>query len=483
MIPARVLVAEEAAEPRQRSSAQGQRAVVAASVVVLMLLDVLIVAAVFAVSYAVRLRMADVTAAPVLSNDYFEMSQTVGLVAAVLLALQGLADVERGRSWPTRLRAITSAVSTATVIGVLLSFEADAPISRAWLAIGWSVSIAALAGWRTIAPALYLMVRRSLVTRPRAVVVGANALGQEVASELAARFEVIGYVDNGSDLGDALDRPLISAIADLESVVRSQGVDELIVALPPDRREQVTRIIARGFGRVVNVKVLQEFGEHLPRQVELGRFGARPYIGYAPVARVSWIKRALDVCLGTSAVIMLSPVIIGVAIAVKRDSAGPVFYRQRRVGRDGTTFEMLKFRSMCLGAETMVTVLREKNEASGPLFKIRNDPRITSVGRFLRRFSLDELPQLFNVLRGEMSLVGPRPPLPAEVALYEEWQLGRLQAMPGMTGLWQVSGRSEVPFNDMVRLDLHYVRNWSVGLDLEIILRTVPAVLSNHGAY
>jgi lipopolysaccharide/colanic/teichoic acid biosynthesis glycosyltransferase len=144
---------------------------------------------------------------------------------------------------------------------------------------------------------------------------------------------------------------------------------------------------------------------------------------------------------------------------------------------------MLKFRSMCQDAEHMLTVLRDRNEATGPLFKIRQDPRITRVGRFLRRFSLDELPQLFNVLRGEMSLVGPRPPLPDEVSKYEEWQLARLQALPGMTGLWQVSGRSEVPFNDMVRLDLHYVRNWSFGLDLEIMLRTIPAVLANHGAY
>jgi len=153
------------------------------------------------------------------------------------------------------------------------------------------------------------------------------------------------------------------------------------------------------------------------------------------------------------------------------------------VGKDGKQFDMLKFRSMCDGAEKLVATLLEHNEASGPLFKIRRDPRITPVGRFLRRFSLDELPQLINVLVGEMSLVGPRPPLPSEVITYEEWQLGRLQARPGMTGLWQVSGRSEVPFNDMIRLDLHYVRNWSFGLDLEIMLRTIPAVLANRGAY
>jgi len=171
------------------------------------------------------------------------------------------------------------------------------------------------------------------------------------------------------------------------------------------------------------------------------------------------------------------------AIAIKLDSPGPVLYRQRRVGKDGVAFDMLKFRSMCADAEGQLALLSDRNEASGPLFKIRRDPRVTRVGRILRRGSLDELPQLFNVLRREMSLVGPRPPLPGEVAKYEDWQLARLRALPGMTGLWQVSGRSEVPFNDMVRLDLHYVRNWSLGLDLEIILRTIPAVIANRGAY
>jgi lipopolysaccharide/colanic/teichoic acid biosynthesis glycosyltransferase len=160
-----------------------------------------------------------------------------------------------------------------------------------------------------------------------------------------------------------------------------------------------------------------------------------------------------------------------------------VLYRQRRVGKDGVEFEMLKFRSMRRDADRLRDELISKNEATGPLFKMRKDPRVTRVGRILRRTSLDELPQIINVLRGEMSLVGPRPPLPAEVRLYEEWQTARLRARPGMTGLWQVSGRSEVPFNDMVRLDLHYVRNWSLGLDLEIMLRTIPAVVANRGAY
>jgi exopolysaccharide biosynthesis polyprenyl glycosylphosphotransferase len=191
----------------------------------------------------------------------------------------------------------------------------------------------------------------------------------------------------------------------------------------------------------------------------------------------------MDLVLVGVGILAFAPVLCLIALAIKLDSPGPVFYRQRRVGKDGRFFRMLKFRSMVPDAERRLDTLRHHTEATGPLFKIREDPRVTRVGKVLRRWSLDELPQLLNVLRGEMSLVGPRPPLPSEVEAYEDWQLGRLRAVPGLTGLWQVSGRSEVPFHDMVRLDLHYIRNWSLGLDFEILLRTIPAVLTNRGAY
>jgi exopolysaccharide biosynthesis polyprenyl glycosylphosphotransferase len=482
MISRSQVLTEAVPETAAPASDQAQRALFAASVCALLAIDFGLVLGAFVLAYVLRFVIpADVVSALPLEN-YLRTGMVVGLVATALLALQGLADMERGRSWPTRFRAITSAISTGTVIAIIVAFDGDLRLSRVWLALGWSLAIVGLVAWLTIAPALYLSLRRYLVTRPRAVVVGANAVGVELARELSKTFDVLGYVDNGTDL-DGLDRPLLSAIAELDSIVRTRAVDEIVVALPEDRREQVTRVIARGFGREVDVKIVPDVGEHLPRRLEIGRFGSRPYIGYAPVARVTWIKRAVDLCLSLVVLFVLGLLLIAIAIAVRLSSPGPVMYRQLRVGKDGKTFEMLKFRSMCVGAENMVEMLRDRNEASGPLFKIRRDPRVTPVGRFLRRFSLDELPQIGNVIRGEMSLVGPRPPLPAEVKNYEEWQLGRLQARPGMTGLWQVSGRSEVPFNDMVRLDLHYVRNWSFGLDLEIMLRTIPAVVANRGAY
>jgi exopolysaccharide biosynthesis polyprenyl glycosylphosphotransferase len=458
------------------------RVIAAASVVVLLTVDIAVVALSFLLAYDVRFVLSDAIGEAFDISLYVRTGFLVGAIAALLLVLQGLGDLERRRSWPTRLRAITSATSTGIVMAVVITFDQDQRLSRAWLAIGWTLAIGALTIWRSVAPAAYLAIRRRFAPRRRLVVVGANLVGQELARELEARFEVLGYVDNGADL-EALDRPLLSPIAELEAIVRSAAVDEIVIALPQERREQVDRVVGRGFGRPVEVKVIADLGEQLPRRLELGRFGSRPYIGFAPVAPVTWLKRASDIALSGIAIVAGAPFLLVIAAAIKIDSHGPVLYRQRRAGKDGVTFDMLKFRSMCDGAEGLLDDLAARNEATGPLFKIRRDPRVTRVGRFLRRYSLDELPQLFNVIRGEMSLVGPRPPLPSEVAKYEEWQTARLRARPGMTGLWQVSGRSEVPFSDMVRLDLHYVRNWSFGLDLEIMLRTIPAVVANRGAY
>jgi lipopolysaccharide/colanic/teichoic acid biosynthesis glycosyltransferase len=181
--------------------------------------------------------------------------------------------------------------------------------------------------------------------------------------------------------------------------------------------------------------------------------------------------------------ILVSPFWFAIAVGIKLDSPGPVFFRQERVGKDGKVFTVFKFRSMYQDAEERLEKLRAHNEADGPLFKMKDDPRRTRVGRFIRKTSLDETPQLINVLRGEMSIVGPRPGLPSEVAQYQEWHRKRLEAQPGITGLWQVSGRSNLTFDEMVMLDIYYAENWSVGMDLRIMLRTVPQVLFGEGAY
>lgn len=195
------------------------------------------------------------------------------------------------------------------------------------------------------------------------------------------------------------------------------------------------------------------------------------------------LKRLLDVLVAGGALVLASPIFLGTAVLIKLDSPGPIFFQQVRVGKWGTTFYCYKFRSMYIDAEERKATLMVQNEADGPVFKMKNDPRITRVGKYIRKFSIDELPQLINVLKGEMSLVGPRPPVPKEVAQYEYEQLGRLNAVPGITGLQQVSGRSDLDFQTWVELDLQYIAEQSFWKDIEILLRTIPAVVLGKGAY
>ncbi|MFO7160625.1 MAG: exopolysaccharide biosynthesis polyprenyl glycosylphosphotransferase [[Clostridium] cellulosi] len=195
------------------------------------------------------------------------------------------------------------------------------------------------------------------------------------------------------------------------------------------------------------------------------------------------VKRFFDVVLSVLALVVLSPLFLITAIAIKLDSEGEVFYSQLRVGKDGKLFKMYKFRSMCVDADKQLDKLKDLNEKDGPVFKIANDPRVTRVGRIIRKRSIDELPQLINIIKGDMSIVGPRPPLPNEVAQYTPYQMQRLSVKPGLTCYWQISGRSDISFDEWVELDCKYIRESSVWTDIKIILKTIPAVLTGRGAY
>jgi exopolysaccharide biosynthesis polyprenyl glycosylphosphotransferase len=233
------------------------------------------------------------------------------------------------------------------------------------------------------------------------------------------------------------------------------------------------------------VRVTAVLQDVLSSRINPQPLGGVMALGLRPV-RLSgfqvFAKRMFDLAVTFTLSIVLLPVLVVIALAIKLTSSGPIFFSQERSGLRGRPFQLLKFRTMVVGAENMVETLLDLNEASGPLFKIRDDPRVTPVGKVLRKWSLDELPQLINVWRGEMSLVGPRPPLPKEVATYDDWVMGRLEVRPGITGLWQVSGRSDLAFEEYVRLDLFYIENWSLAYDLFILVKTVPIVVSTKGA-
>jgi exopolysaccharide biosynthesis polyprenyl glycosylphosphotransferase len=275
-------------------------------------------------------------------------------------------------------------------------------------------------------------------------------------------------------------------LRDLGAVLREHKPDELIVSSADMHEEALLDLVdeAHRFGVKVRIapttaELLTQRAEYVPGQ-GVPLFELRPPV----FAGLDWaVKRAFDIAVSTGLIVLASPFWALIALAVKLDSPGPIFYRDRRIGLGQQEFGMFKFRSMYVDSNLRQAALEASNEASGPLFKIKDDPRVTKVGGFLRRYSLDELPQVLNVLRGEMSLVGPRPlPLRDYVQL-EDWHRKRYLVLPGMTGLWQVSGRIDLSFDDLVRLDFYYLENWSIWLDISILAKTLPAVAARRGAY
>jgi exopolysaccharide biosynthesis polyprenyl glycosylphosphotransferase len=274
---------------------------------------------------------------------------------------------------------------------------------------------------------------------------------------------------------------------DIARVAREVGADTLVVASVPDDDPDFSRSLAWQLeGTAAELIMSSRLADVAGPRISLSPIEGLPLIHVKiPVfeGAAHTLKRLLDLVVSTAACAVVALVTPVIALAIRLDSPGPVFFRQQRVGRDGREFTMLKFRSMTDAAEQELAELLPSNDGAGPLFKLRSDPRVTRVGRFLRRYSLDELPQFFNVLRGDMSISGPRPPLPSEVRNYEGRVFRRLYIKPGITGLWQVSGRSDLSWEDSVALDLRYVENWSVTLDLMIMWRTVKVMLRPVGAY
>jgi exopolysaccharide biosynthesis polyprenyl glycosylphosphotransferase len=352
------------------------------------------------------------------------------------------------------------------------------------------VITAALAGvFRASYDVLSREALHALGVRRRAIVVGEGEHLDHLLSSLGPvrggiDYDFIGVVSR--DPTADLDLPTLGTFENMRSVLAEHPADELIVTDSDYSERDLLQIVEDAHRSGVKVRVapkttelLVQRGEYVPGQ-GLPLFELRPPV----FAGTDWaIKRTFDLAVSSLVVVAGLPVWLAIAALIKLTSDGPVFYRDPRIGLGERTFQMFKFRTMSADAAERRSELGELNEAEGALFKIRSDPRITRVGAFLRRLSIDELPNMLNVLRGEMSLVGPRP-LPApDYALLEEWHRKRSFVLPGMTGLWQISGRSDLSFDDLVRLDFYYLENWSIWLDITILARTIPAVLSTRGAY
>ena len=320
--------------------------------------------------------------------------------------------------------------------------------------------------------------------RRRAVLVGSGSHIDAVAHALrdSREVEAFGYVSLSSRSSESL-----RDFGSLENLERNfDSIDEVLIADPAFPQDQAFELVDRCHRQGVRVRVAPSTMEILMDRVEFVPGQSLPLFELKPPVFEGIdfvVKRSFDLAGSIILLTLLSPVLVVTAIAIRIDSRGPILFRSTRPGIGGKPFPCFKFRTMRQGAEAMQDDLEQHNEMEGALFKIREDPRVTTVGAFLRRWSLDELPQLLNVLRGEMSLVGPRPLPERDYERLEDWHLKRYLVLPGMTGLWQVSGRSELDFDELVRLDFLYLERWSVGLDLSILLKTIPAVIRARGAW
>jgi exopolysaccharide biosynthesis polyprenyl glycosylphosphotransferase len=472
------------ASRRRRSVLIGQLAVI----------DALAAVAAVATAYLARFEIAG-------GNERWVNQWAAFAVPALWLAvtaLNGGYDLRFVGFGSTEFGRLARAFAHLTLATVFVSYAARLDLARGFLVLALPLTL--LLSWvgRCLARARLRRMRRSGRAMSRVLAVGGaesvRALALSMRADPAAGLHVVGACLPPHQVDDLIERrrlaelgvPVFGGTSSVSAAVERSGARSVAV-IAGDVGTAALRSISwelegTGADLIVSSGLSEVVGQRVHVQPVAGlpllRVDPPHFRGLRPA-----LKGVFDRLVAVTALILLAPLLLLLAVLVRCTSRGPAFYLQQRVGRGGRPFRMVKFRSMHVGADTRLPDLEHSNVAEGPLFKLRDDPRVTPIGRWLRRFSLDELPQLLNIATGSMSLVGPRPPLPSEVAQYEGDVRRRLLVKPGLTGLWQVSGRSDLSWEDAVRLDLHYVENWSFTLDLLVLFRTARVVLRATGAY
>lgn len=423
----------------------------------------------------------------------------LGIWAAVFLALQ-VYDPARALRYLDDVQAVVVATTVAVLLFAGVAYLFFRELSRFLFAYFYLLDLLLLTAWRAL---LRVFLWRWPDLWPgqarRVLIVGAGSVGCEIAQALRnyhwARLEPIGFVDDTlavhqpAQATDDLPLPLLGPLSASAQIVRTRQVDEVIIALPLRAHDRLMELIVALQELPVNIRLVPDILDLVFIRASVEEFAGLPLIGLREPAIDGLdrlLKRLFDLLVGGLILVLASPLMLLIALLIKLDSPGPVFFLTRRVGEGGKLFWMLKFRTMVLGAEEQEKSLAVETDDTGPpLFDKRpDDPRITRVGHLLRRASLDELPQLINVLKGEMTLVGPRPELPWLVERYQPWQRKRFAVPQGMTGWWQVTGRSDRAEHQLrVEDDLYYIRNYSLLLDLRIIWKTIGSVIRGEGAY
>ncbi len=459
--------------------------------------DVLLINLALVVSYIIRYEWQWFLAVDPAYNNSFSVYIPFAVVLTVLLLVtfkqEGVYNHRSSTSLFDTLYALVSGVTTGILVMMAVTFfYCSFFYSRLIFLYDGILILLFLSASRLTVAVVVARMRTRGVGVDRLLILGAGEVGRTVMRTVVARpelgYRILGFLDDNPEKGETDIGPFkaLGGLDKLPSVLSTEHVTEVIITLPWSFHRKILSLVAQCERAGVRARLVPDIFQLTLSRVDVDDLGGIPLIGLKPVTIRGGslvIKRAMDLILGGLMFILGLPLMGLIALAIRLDSPGPVLFKQARVGQGGRVFQFYKFRSMRQGAEEEQERLRCMNEATGPLFKIKDDPRMTRVGRFLRRISLDELPQLYNILRGEMSLVGPRPAPPAEVAQYQEWQKQRLQAPQGMTGLWQVSGRSDLTFDEGCLLDIFYIENYSVALDIRILLRTPPKVLFGRGAY
>jgi exopolysaccharide biosynthesis polyprenyl glycosylphosphotransferase len=464
----------------------------------LVLSEIVLTALAFEAAYLLR------TIAPGLPLFFLAPGMIAGLLAisAALWAATGLVlGVYRGPDI-FDARRVLKATLTQTFWFALLFAAAMFVLklgetSRTFVALFIALNLLVQAAYRLMAHRMREVLQRGFADQRHYLIVGAGPAAAEVARLIEKNKDrddkVVGFLrDLDSEQSPGIDavaadlrRYPVWELSELPRMLEEHIVDEVLFAVSRPQLEKMEDIFLTCEEQGVKTRVLVDFFPHFRSEITLDRLEHLPLLTFSSAPEneyLLFLKRAFDVVAAASMLLIGTPLLLLLALLVKLTSPGRVIYRQLRCGLNGRKFWLYKFRSMYQNADQDQRLLSHLNEMDGPVFKISNDPRVTPFGRFLRRTSFDELPQLVNVLKGEMSFVGPRPPLPEEVARYEKWQRRRLRMKPGLTCLWILEGRSELSFARWMKLDMDYIDHWSLALDFKILLRTIPRVLSGRGA-
>lgn len=466
--------------------------------VLLFLVDVIVIQ--LALALAMKIRFVLPLGQP-LSPDWIptfvyapttSLHIVVGLVWAISMLLGSVYTPRRVVFWMEEFQHVTLSHTVAALSMAGLLYLAKKELPRLTFIYLFIIALLMFLGYRAFIR-IWIRVRHKPATDiTRVLIVGAGRIGQGLVKQLEdahwSTFEVVGFLDDDLEKSGQfiLGVPVLGRVDDVTAAVVEHEIDEVIIALPLHAHVRLANLVAELNELPIRLHVVPDYFDLAFHGATIESIGGMPLIGLRDPAIDGFQrfgKRLMDIGVSAVALLFLSPIMIAVAVAIKMEDGGPIFYRADRVGENGRLFRMLKFRSMVVDADKLLHLVNHIEDDGTLVFKTANDPRVTKVGHFIRRTSIDELPQLINVLKADMSLVGPRPELPWLVEEYEPWQRKRFAVPQGITGWWQINGRSDNPMHMHTEQDLYYIQHYSWWLDLLILWRTISVVLRGRGAY